>query len=353
MQHLPAKAEPLSSRPWTWDRFPSRILVIRLHAIGDVAITLPYCVALRQKFPHSQIDFLTYSTCAGLVRSLSVFNTVHSLPFYANRWPRGITVLMWSARLSLRSYDVVLDLQHNWVSTALRRAAHPTAWAEFHRTEPKSAGERTQDVLKAAGLSVDPAFRMPIASELVTSSEQLLKEHGWDGRSPLVVLNPAGLFVTRNWPLENYLHLAKLWLQRDRVQFLVLGTERIRNQSAYLKSQLQDSLIDLVGCTSLSVAFATLQHASAVVSEDSGLMHMAWVSGIPTVALLGSSRHDWSRPLGPHSSCLHSGDLECGACMQPTCKYGDVHCLARYTPEQVYDTIQTILKTSESSVSAL
>ena len=79
----------------------------------------------------------------------------------------------------------------------------------------------------------------------------------------------------------------------------------------------------------------TVQRASLVLTEDCGLMHMAWTSGVRTLALFGSSRHDWSAPLGGHSLCLHSGDLPCGACMDAVCRFGDVHCLTRYTPEHV------------------
>ncbi len=66
-------------------------------------------------------------------------------------------------------------------------------------------------------------------------------------------------------------------------------------------------------------------------------MHMAWVCGIPTLALFGSTRSDWSAPQGEHSLCLNSSDLECGNCLLEVCKYGDVHCLSRYTPEFVFE----------------
>ena len=63
---------------------------------------------------------------------------------------------------------------------------------------------------------------------------------------------------------------------------------------------------------------------------------MAWICGIPTLVLFGSTRSDWSRPLGTHSFFLDSSDLPCGNCMQEVCRYGDVHCLTRYDPEMVF-----------------
>src|SRR5439155_9185448 len=131
-----------------------------------------------------------------------------------------------------------------------------------------------------------------------------------------------------------YIRFTALWLQQfPHTRFVTLGTSFIAETAQSLKSAMGDSLINLVGLTTPREAFVVLQHADLVLSEDSGLMHMAWVSGRPTLALFGSTRSDWSRPLGDHSFFLDSSDLPCGNCMQEHCAYGDVHCLTRYTPE--------------------
>jgi ADP-heptose:LPS heptosyltransferase len=70
---------------------------------------------------------------------------------------------------------------------------------------------------------------------------------------------------------------------------------------------------------------------------------MAWCSGRPSVALFGSTRSDWSRPLGPHSVLLDSSDMPCGNCMAPECRFGDVRCLTRYTPDRVLGTATDLL----------
>jgi heptosyltransferase II len=80
-----------------------------------------------------------------------------------------------------------------------------------------------------------------------------------------------------------------------------------------------------------------------VLSEDSGLMHMAWTSRVPLVALLGSTPSVWAAPQGNTSVCLDSSDLECGCCDTPECRFGDVHCLTRYSPEFVMATARRLL----------
>ena len=64
-------------------------------------------------------------------------------------------------------------------------------------------------------------------------------------------------------------------------------------------------------------------------------MHLAWVQGVPTLALFGASRSAWSRPEGPRADGFYSEDLSCGACMQPVCARGDLHCLVRVSVDDV------------------
>lgn len=314
--------QSLSFRTWRNHRTPSRILVIRLHAIGDVAITFPSCSALREQLPHTQIDFLTSETCVGLPNAIELFNHVFVFPQCESRPQRLLETALWCLKVRKFSYDIIVDLQSNWISRAIRRAAFPECWGEFDRFEPKPAGDRVVETFHRLGFDqLKPVYRIELKEAIRDRSRKLLLSHGWDEGTKLIGLNPAGLWKTRNWPIENYEKLARTWLKKEQVQFVMLGTGRILSQGDFLERQLRTSFINLVGKTSLEDAMGILQFSSGMISEDSGLMHMAWVSGIPTLALFGSSRHDWSKPLGKHSVCLHSGDLECGACMESTCRY--------------------------------
>jgi ADP-heptose:LPS heptosyltransferase len=327
--NIPAKA-------WRGESFPKRILAIRTQAMGDVMITLPYLQHLRRSLPASvRIDLLTRVETDPVPRNIELFDEVYSIGGGRQLKRIFLLALLKLPRLLLRRYDVVIDLQNNNYSEIIRRVLRPKAWSVFDKRSPIAAGERTRLTIEAVGLG-----KCALDTDLRLKSDGrgllLLKEAGWNGSDELVVLNPAGLNATRNWPIQYYVDLAWQWLaQRPATRFLVLGTAFIDKKRERLKDALGESLFDLVGQTSPLEAFEILQRATLVLSEDSGLMHMAWVSGIPTLALFGSSRSDWSRPLGPHSLCLDSSDLPCGSCMDSVCRWGDNHCMTRYTPEQV------------------
>jgi len=327
----------IPAKQWTKKGPPKRILAIRLQAMGDVVITLPYLQALRSSLPAATaLDLLTRKEVDPIPRNICLFDKIYSIGGKRNFKRQLISTLLLLPRLLFRRYDVIIDLQNNILSEITRKTIRPDAWSIFDKVSSIAAGERTRLTIEAVGLGricIDHRFRLKEAG----NADIILKNCGWNGTDKLVVLNPAGFFETRNWDIQNYVQFARLWLdQFPDTKFLVLGTSLIAEKATTLKKELGDSLFNLVNQTTALDAFAILQQSSLVLSEDSGLMHMAWVSGIPTMVLFGGTRSDWSRPLGDHSFFLDSSDLPCGNCMQATCRFGDVHCLSRYTPERVF-----------------
>ena len=332
----------IPSKSWNKKKPPGRILVIRLQAMGDLVITLPYLQALRNALPSAKLDLLTLEENKSIPHSIELFDRIYSIRGYRNFKKQLAFALLLLPKILIRRYDVVLDLQNNLISRMVRKAVMPLAWSEFDRFSPNAAGERTRLTIEAIGLGQNlPTSRFILRDEF--NPQVVLKKNGWDGISAVVILNPAGAFETRNWPLKNYADFARLWLNIfPATQFLVLGVNSIAAKADYFKTELGDKIINLVNKTLPAEAFAIIQSAKFVLSEDSGLMHMAWVSGIPTLAMFGST-HRRSRPLGHHTILLDSSDLECGNCMLEFCKYHDTHCLTRYTPEIVFEKAITLL----------
>jgi ADP-heptose:LPS heptosyltransferase len=185
-------------------------------------------------------------------------------------------------------------------------------------------------------------------------AEKLLLDNGWKKKNKLVILNPAGAFETRNWEIDRYVQFAWIWLKFfPDTQFLILGTVFIGSKAMHIRNRLGEHCINLVGGTRPEQAFSIMQKVYFVLSEDSGLMHMAWVSGIPTLALFGSTRSEKARPLGNHSGFVDSADLECGGCMLEHCKYGDTRCLTRYSPQMIFEKSVFLLKDQGRSIFAV
>ncbi len=337
-------AEPINARPWHLPRPPERILAVRLQALGDVVITLPYLQSLRERLPETRIDFLTRSEVSDIPRSLELFGRVFAIAGGRNFKLQVFHALRLLPELWMQRYEAVIDLQRNPLSRGLRKALNPPCWSEFDRFSPISAGERTRRTIEAAGLGGVGISPLKLKNESL--GLDVLRAAGWKPGCRLIALNPGGFFPSRNWPLDNYREFARLWLKNGakKTQFLVLGVQTLAEKAHYLKRQLGDDLLNLAGETTPAEAFAILRHADLALTEDSGLMHVAWAAGVPTLALFGSSRSDWSAPQGEFSLCLNSADLPCGECMEAQCRFGDVRCLTRYRPAFVLEKARELLE---------
>jgi heptosyltransferase-2 len=333
------------SKPWKRSSPPKKILVMRFQALGDTIITLPYLQSLKRQYPTIELHFLTREEVCAIPKSIQLFDKVITIGGKRNAKVQFIFSLLKLPWLWSQRYDAVIDLQHHRFSKIIRKLLFVEAWTEFDKYSPISAGERTRQTIEALWtwkIEIDTNFNMTNQKDDIA----LLIANGWMKNHNLVVLNPAGSFLSRNWPLNYYIEFAVGWLKEinANTQFVLLLLPSLSEKSKQIAFALGDKCIDLTGKANQTIAFSILQRSVFVLSEDSGLMHMAWVQGIPTLALFSSSRKDWSAPQGAWSACLDSSDLACGPCMLEVCQFGDNRCLVRYPADLVLQKAKVLMR---------
>jgi heptosyltransferase II len=329
-------------KKWTGKGRPKKILAIRFQALGDTVITLPYLQSFKRRNADIKLHLLTRKEVSPIPEALDIFDKVITIGGRRNAKLQFILAMLKMPLLLLQGYDVVMDLQKNRISVIVRKLLRAKAWSEFDKYSLNSAGERTRRTIEAVGISdvsLDGDFKNTV------DPERLLTDNGWVKRNKLIVLNPAGGFPSRWWPTENYISFAKLWLSGDSdAQFVLLLIPSQQQKADEIKAALGERCIDLTGKANQVQAFSILKKVSLVLSEDSGLMHMAWVQKIPTIALFSSSKKVWSAPQGSWSMCFDSSDLPCGPCDFFVCKFGDNRCLVRYEPGFILQKAKELLK---------
>src|SRR6266487_1363144 len=144
----------IPAKMWTKTTRPKRILAIRLQAMGDLVITLPYLQSLRKTLPAAtRLDLLTREEVESIPLNINLFDHVYSIGGGRNFKKQFALTWLMLPKILLKRYDVVLDLQNTLISKLVRKAVMPHAWSEFDKISPVPAGERTRLTIEAAGFA--------------------------------------------------------------------------------------------------------------------------------------------------------------------------------------------------------
>src|SRR3954453_6165369 len=114
----------MNSRAKAWKKNypPKRILAIRMHATGDVVITLPYLQYLRNNLPAStRLDFLTIPECESIPKNIVLFNNIYCIRGGRIFKRKFIHACLLLPKLFMQGYDVVIDLQDGLISRMVRK----------------------------------------------------------------------------------------------------------------------------------------------------------------------------------------------------------------------------------------
>jgi len=177
---------------------------------------------------------------------------------------------------------------------------------------------------------LEPALPLP-APSIRTGLTDVVTRFGLSG--PYVVLCPGAEYgPAKRWPYFNEL------AARLDMPVVLLGS------AGDLEDNRKVRGLNLIGKTSLDDAIDLIAKAAAVVSNDSGLMHVAEAAGRPLVALFGSSSPEHTGPQSPSARVLWLRP-ECSPCFEPVCPLGHFRCMNELSVEQVLDAVNSALQT--------
>jgi heptosyltransferase-2 len=166
--------------------------------------------------------------------------------------------------------------------------------------------------------------------------------------APVAIFCPGAEYgPAKRWPPEHFAELAQRLIHEGFVVWLI-GSPKDRpitdqiiaavHSNAQTDNAPPSQLRDLVGHTDLGAAIDLIAAARVVVSNDSGLMHIAAALGVPLVALFGSSSPAYTPPLSPQARIANI-DMDCSPCFKRECPRKHFKCMRELTPAMVYQHI--------------
>jgi heptosyltransferase-2 len=137
----------------------------------------------------------------------------------------------------------------------------------------------------------------------------------------------------KRWPEAHYAAVARAKLEQGW-QVWLFGSAKDRPVTEAIRQLAGDACANLAGQTSLEESVDLLACADAVVSNDSGLMHIAAAVDVPVIAVYGSTDPGYTPPYSDKARVVRLG-LECSPCFKRECPLGHLDCLVKLTPERV------------------
>ena len=317
----------------------SRILVVAPNWIGDALMAQPLLMRLRKKHPGARIDLLAPPRVAPVVRRMPEVSRIieadlrHGELQLGDRWRLG---RMMRERAYIEAY-VLPNTMKAALAPSLARIPLRVGYLGESRVGllnriHKAKAPREPMTLHYARLAEEPGTEpaMPLpAPSIRTGLTDVVTRFGISG--PYVVLCPGAEYgPAKRWP-----YFSELAARLD-MQIVLLGSAGEPEDHREIRG------INLIGKTSLDDAIDLIAKAAAVVTNDSGLMHVAAAAGRPLVALFGSSSPEHTGPQSPAARVLWLR-TECSPCFEPVCPLGHFRCMNELTVEQVLNAVDSAL----------
>ena len=333
-----------------------RILVLRTDRLGDVILSTPVAVALKQTFPKSKLTFLVRTYTRPVVESCPQVDDILILDDFVDSTGRVRSVQL-ARYLQSQHFDVALHLfpvpslaLATWlaripfrVGTGFRfysflfnrRLYEHRKTARFHEAEYNLHLLRLlgiQNPVVQFSFQVDEAARRSLERKLSSATS----EHPAD----LVVIHPGSGGSSRDWPPAHYAQLADRIMQDLNIPVILTGDQNDRGVIQEMKSQMQAKPIDLSSRLTLKELAALLQRATLVVSNSTGPLHLAVALGTDVLAFYPPIRECHPQRWGPYGrqhDVLMSRTEECFRCRADSNRWCE--CMQRISVALAYDKV--------------
>ena len=304
---------------------PQRILIVGPSWVGDMVMAQSLFIELRHRNPEAVIDVL------------------------APAWSRPLLARMPQVRQAID-----LPLAHREVGLGKRFRLGRTLAERHYDQACRDLDKQTLPLMVqrfvALGLPADSALPVDLPDPLPVpqlqvnreQARQVCEQFALPPGQRLLMLCPGAVFGdAKRWPCEHYAEVAKEHINKGW-HVVLMGSAKdqaVTGEIAALTGN--EACHDLAGKTSLDQAIDLLSQATAVVSNDSGLMHIAAALHRPLVAVYGSTSADFTPPLSDQVAILNT-DIDCRPCFQRECPLQHKRCLTELEPSRVIKALERL-----------
>ena len=338
--------------------FPLKILIIRLSSIGDILLATPFIRQTKKKFPQARIDFIIKNEFKDLLEFNPHIENLYTLDLKND----SAALKEMKNILRANSYDVIFDLHNNLRSNFLRRGCGAKKTRKIYKSK------LIQILLLYLNINIYKDIipisirYLEVGADFNIKDDDKGLEIFWDQdtinsvdkkiefekKDSFICLAPGAAHFTKRWPKEHFKELCEIVEKKTNFKIVLLGGEADKKLGNYLSQD--NHVYDYTGKLSLLESANFMSRAKALVTNDTGLMHMGTAVDIPVLALFGSTVQAFGFfPFRGKSKVLEKNDLSCRPCThigRPTCPKDHFKCMYELYPEQVFRNLDILLNSA-------
>jgi heptosyltransferase II len=322
-----------------------KILVIRLSSLGDIVLTQPIMQRLHEAFPQAELHYLTKPHYTELIHRFGV----------------PIKTLIYNRSLSFHYYlcrsrfDYVFDLHNKFASWLIKLVcccAKSFTYDKQHRlrrdivlhksnkdidstlTLYSSALNKAGKKLRKLGLAKH--LGIPVLRSLQLSDSSVKEKLCIPNLKVIIALFPGAMHYTKRYPADMFVKFINA--TSDKFHFWLLGSKDEVGITSKIYIASKDKSTDYGGCFSLSELIDVIALSDAVITNDSGPMHIAAALGKPQIAIWGATHPRLGfAPLNSKARLIKK-DLKCQPCSlhgNDKCPRDHFKCMLRISPNEL------------------
>ena len=327
---------------------PFRILIRSSNWLGDAVMSAPAVRAIKNGRPDAHVTILAREKIAPVWKLISEVDEVLSLPnkslFGARR------LIARQARFDLAILfpnSLRAALEAGRVPRKVGYRGHHRAWRlnQIVReprcpSPPEHHAIRFLRIAENCGADVDLAakidsFSLPQTSKIASPART-------KAQTALALCPGAEYGPAKRWLPERFAEAANAISAKTKAKWILLGTERDRSIGEIVVAALGENGVNKIGETTMEELISELGSCRALLTNDTGTMHLAALLGVPLVAVFGSTEPALTGPLGNRHVVVRR-HVECSPCFLRECPI-DFRCMKEVTTQDVVDAMMSILR---------
>ncbi len=336
---------------------PVKILVLGPSWVGDMVMAQSLFIRLKQLNPGCQLDVLAPTWTYALLARMPEVSNALAMPALARGQFGLFERIKLGKELRTRHYDQAILLPNTWKSALIPfvakiplRTAYigESRWGLVNDIRRLDKLFLTQTVQRFVALANNantntvPDCPTPQLKVDKKQQQQLAEDFSLNPNNKILALCPGAEFgEAKRWPASHYAEVAKIKLQQGW-QVLILGSKKDRPVAEEINQLAHNNCINLAGKTNISEAIDLMALANTIISNDSGLMHIAAALNKNLIAIYGSSDPLFTPPISTKAKII-SLNMECSPCFKRECPLGHTNCLINITPQQVIDKMGIVI----------